>query len=40
MVRDLEESLKQNNLKYNDKIRFHNDINKEWYLYYCKNQIE
>lgn len=40
MVRDLEESLKQNNLEYNDKIRFHNDINKEWYLYYCKNQIE
>ncbi len=40
MVHDLEESLKQNNLKYNDKIRYHNDINKEWYLYYCKNQIE
>ena len=40
MVHDLEESLKQNNLEYNEKIRFHNDINKEWYLYYCKNQIE
>ena len=40
IVHDLEESLKQNNLEYNEKIRFHNDINKEWYLYYCKNQIE
>jgi len=40
MVHDLEESLKQSNLKYNDKIRSYNDINKEWYLYYCKNQIK
>lgn len=40
MIYELEENLKQNNLKYNDKIMSFNDINKEWYLYYCKNKIE
>lgn len=40
MVIDLEENLKQNNVKYDDKILAFNDINKEWYLYYCKHQKE
>lgn len=40
MVDDLEHNLNQNNLKYDKKIKAFNDINKEWYLYYCKNQIK
>lgn len=36
---ELEDNLKQNNLKFNQKKLSFNDINKEWYLYYCKNQI-
>ena len=39
ITKQLEESLERNNLEYNTKKMCFNDINKQWYIYYCKNRI-
>lgn len=37
---EMKNSLKKNNLTYNSKITTYNEINIQWYLYFCKGLIK
>lgn len=40
MVLEIENSLKNNNLNYNSNIKAFNELNIQWYLYFCKDLIK
>lgn len=39
MTDELEKNLEKNNLSFNKRKKHFNDVNKQWYIYYCKKLI-